>query len=363
VRRLAIGAGIAAVALLGAPLLYLLAWPTPIRPLAWEAPPAPAAEGIWAPNRALAQVERYPVPEGDFGPEDVHVWRGQLVGGTARGRILAWPLEGGEPQVLAETGGRPLGLHEGIDGSLLIADAQRGLMRLTAEEELTVLCDEVLGGYPIVFADDLDVDTNGYVWFTDASVRFGQPDWKLDILESGSNGRLLRWHEFGPGCEEMVPDLHFANGVAVAEDGSFVLINETSRYRVLKLWVGGERSGSIDVLIDNLPGFPDGISRGEDGLFWIAIASPRNPIIDATAGRPSLRKVIARLPASLQPAPERHPYVIAIDAEGNVRATLQDPEGESYGMVTSAQQHGDWLYLGSLAEPAAARVRVPAALR
>lgn len=362
-RRWIVGGGGGILALVVSALLYLAAWPTPIRPVAWQSPAAPKAEGPWAPNRALADVERYPVPDGDFGPEDVHVWRGRLVGGTAGGRIVAWPLEGGEPEVIAETGGRPLGLHEGIDGSLFIADAQRGLMRLTPDGELTVICDEVLGGYPIVFADDVDVDPNGHVWFTDASVRFGQPDWKLDILESAPNGRLLRWHDVGPGCEEMVPDLHFANGVAVAEDGSFVLINETSRYRVLKLWVGGERSGAVDVLIDNLPGFPDGISRGEGDVFWIAIASPRNAVVDATAGRPFLRQVIARLPAWLQPAPERHPYVIAIDGQGTVLATLQDPDGATYGMVTSAQQHGDWLYLGSLQEPAAARVRVPASLR
>ena len=35
----------------------------------------------------------------------------------------------------------------------------------------------------------------------------------------------------------------------------------------------------MDTLIDVLPGFPDGISRSEDGNFWIAIVAPRSPVI------------------------------------------------------------------------------------
>ena len=135
-----------------------------------------------------------------------------------------------------------------------------------------------------------------------------------------------------------------------------MLINETSRYRVARRWLTGAKAGQTDILIDNLPGFPDGVSRGEDGVFWIALASPRNALVDALSGSPGLRRVILRLPAFLQPKPERHPYVVGVDADGNVVRTLQDPSGRTYGMVTSAQQHGDRLYLGSLQEPAAAWV-------
>jgi sugar lactone lactonase YvrE len=274
---------------------------------------------------------------------------------------VRWPLDGGAPDVIARTGGRPLGLHPAPDGALLIADAHKGLLRLEPSGALAVLCDRATDGSPLVFTDDLDVAPDGTVWFSDASTRFGQPVWKLDILESRPNGRLLRWAPGGPGCEVVLSGLHFANGVALAEDGSFVLVNETSRYRVTRLWLSGQRAGEAEVFIDNLPGFPDGISRG-DGVFWIALASPRNAVVDATSGWPAARRAIVRLPAFLQPAPARHPYVVAVDADGRVRGTLQDPQGRSYGMVTSVEQHGEWLYLGSLAEPAAARVRVPEGL-
>lgn len=348
----------AVAALVAAPLLYLGLWPVRIDPIAWDAPSPPAAEGVYAPNLALAQVERFELPDGDHGPEDVHVWGGGLVGGTSGGAIVRWPLGGGPAVLVAQTGGRPLGLHPAPDGALLIADAHRGLLRLGTDGVLTTLCDRATDGSPLVFTDDLDVAPDGTVWFSDASTRFGQPDWKLDLLESRPNGRLLRWTPGGAGCEVVADGLHFANGVAVAADGSFVLVNETSRYRVIRRWLTGPRAGEQEILIDNLPGFPDGISWG-DGVFWIALASPRNAIVDAASGSPWLRRVIVRLPAFLQPAPARHPYVVAVDADGRVRATLQDPGGARYGMVTSAEQDGPWLYLGSLAEPAAARVAVP----
>ena len=34
-------------------LAYLLFWPTPLRPVAWQPRPVPEAEGVWAPNGRL----------------------------------------------------------------------------------------------------------------------------------------------------------------------------------------------------------------------------------------------------------------------------------------------------------------------
>lgn len=354
VQALAVAAFVAAILL----ITYLLAWPVPVQPMAWEAPSAPPPTGEWAPNEALARVTRLQVPSGDEGPEDVHEWGGGIVAGTRHGTLLHWPREGGEPTAIASTGGRPLGLHPAPDGALIIADAYEGLLRLSPEGRLTTLCDHATDGSPLVFTDDVDVQLDGTIWFTDASDRFPQKEWKHDVIESRPNGRLLVYRPGGPGCEVVYDQLYFANGVAIAEDERFVLINETSRYRVRRYWLQGPHAGKMDTLIENLPGFPDGISRGEDGLFWIAIASPRNAIIDGLSSQPFLRASLVRLPESLQPRPARHPFVIGIDATGAIVRTLQDPQGRSFGMVTSAQQHGDRLYLGSLTEPAAAWIRL-----
>ena len=138
-----------------------------------------------------------------------------------------------------------------------------------------------------------------------------------------------------------------------------MLVNETTRYRVLRHWLNGPRRGTSDVLIDNLPGFPDGISSNGAGLYWLALVSPRNPLLDKLAPNPFMRKVITRLPELLQPAPERYAFVLGLDADGRIVHNLQNPSGQPFAIITSVEQVGTVLYLGSLEEPALARIAAP----
>ena len=211
----------------------------------------------------------------------------------------------------------------------------------------------------MVFTDDLEITADGTIYVSDASSRFDQRRWKEDIIESRPSGRLLAYDRQTDRGWVVRDEMFFANGVAIDPAQQFVLVNETSRYRVRKIWIAGEKAGTDAVIIDNLPGFPDGISTGTDGVFWLALAGPRNPLIDLTAGQPWLRKVMTRLPDALQPAPERYAHVVGLDEDGAVRCSLQHPSGERFAVVTSIQERDGWLYLGSLSEPAFARIPVP----
>lgn len=349
------------LAIFGAGLLaslgYLLAWPVPISPEAWT--PGPHDSASWSASRPLEGLRRVALPDG-HGPEDVAVDpEGRVHVGLHDGRILRWPAGGeGTPELLARTGGRPLGLHWDPEGRLLVADAWRGLLRLEASGELTVLATRC-GGEELIFTDDLDVAADGSVWFSDASTGFRQPDWKLDIVENRARGRLCRWRPGDTEATEVLDGLYFANGVALDPEGAFVLVNETSRYRVRRLWLEGPRAGEDEILVDDLPGFPDGISTGSAGRFWIAVASPRNAVIDATGPHPSLRRLLVRLPSWAQPAPERTARVVAVDAAGGVIHDLFEDEDPGLHVVTSVQEHEGRLYLGSLVDTAWAWLPVP----
>lgn len=37
------------------------------------------------------------------------------------------------------------------------------------------------------------------------------------------------------------------------------------------------QAGSLEVLLDHLPGFPDGVSKASDGNFWVAVNSAPAP--------------------------------------------------------------------------------------
>lgn len=345
---------LATVAILAAVLAaYLCFWPVDIDPVAWTPMPI---RGDFPVNERLAGVERL-APGFGAGPEGIALDRqGRLYTGYADGRLVRMNADGSAPEVLADTGGRPLGLAIHPDGSLVVADAHKGLLRW--DGALKSLVTEV-GGQPLKFADDVDISADGArAYFSDASTKYGYEDQMHDFLEHSGNGRLLEY-DFAAGTTRVLLDgLHFANGIALGPDEAYVLVNETGEYRIRRYWLKGEKAGTQEVFRDGLPGFPDNVTYDGAGRFWVAIYAPRT-LDGFLAGPAFVRKLGLRLPKWVQPAPVRHAFVIGLDLEGKVIADLQHPGADSFSPITSARRSGDWLYLGSLSYPAVGRIRVP----
>ena len=58
------------------------------------------------------------------------------------------------------------------------------------------------------------------------------------------------------------------------------------------------QAGALEIFLDNLPGFPDGVSRASDGNFWVAINSAPVPkVVGVTMGSRFLRWVVGWVPA------------------------------------------------------------------
>lgn len=332
----------------------LLFWPTPVDPVSWEVP-ATIEQPL---NTKLGSAQRIDLPDG-YGPEDVALdEQGRVYGGLQDGRIVRHDPATDQWDTFADTDGRPLGLHFDAQQNLIVCDAYKGLLSIDTDGNISVLSTEH-NGLPFVFTDDLDIASDGKIYFTDASFKFGQKDWKLDAIEHRPNGRLLVYHPDTGKTELLLKDLYFANGVAVSPDDAFVLVNETWTYRVLRYWLKGPKQGTHDVFIDQLPGYPDGISCDDQGRFWLAIPSVRNALLDNLAEKPLMRKVVARLPRAFHPKPIRYAFVLGLDAEGQVTHNLQEPEGNPFAMITSVETIGNRLYLGSLHEPAYAYWDIP----
>lgn len=341
--------------------LYFLLWPVPIEPVAWQAPPNAGYTGPFASNDRLKGIDTLAIGD-NHGPEAIALdAQGRIYAATHEGRIVRLQADGSHPEHWAETGGRPLGVKFDRDGNLLVADAYRGLLKIAASGTVTVLASEA-DGKPILYADDLDVAADGKVYFSDASTKFGAKQWGgtyeaslLDIMEHGGHGRLL---VYDPGTQKattLVTGLNFANGVAVSHDQTYVLVNETGSYRVLRHWISGPRRGETEPLLEHLPGFPDNISAGFDGRFWVALVSPRNTLVDGLSGRPFLRTVVQRLPGFVRPKATFYGHIIAIDGTGRILANLQDPDG-GYRVNTSVTETKDYLYIGSLVMPSIGRL-------
>ncbi|MCH7613010.1 MAG: SMP-30/gluconolactonase/LRE family protein, partial [Candidatus Marinimicrobia bacterium] len=274
------------------------------------------------------------------------------------GRIMRYDANGQNGQEFVNTGGRPLGLEFDAIGNLIVCDTKKGLLSVSPEGRLTTLTTEA-DGVPFGFTDDVDIASDGTIYFTDASTRWRIEDYRSDLIEHIPYGRLLAFDPETKQTRVIKDKLYFANGVAVSPDQSFVLVNETSEYRIQKVWISGEKAGQSEILMDNLPGFPDGISSNGKGIFWVAFPSKRKEIIDNLADKPFVRKMIMRLPESLQPAPDRYGFIIGIDGEGNVIHNFQDPSPESFSPITSVEEHNGYLYLGSLTYEGFGRIKAP----
>lgn len=339
------------VAALLAGAAYLLAWPVDIAPQAWTPPPAPALAGPYAPNQALSSAHRIAV--GGHGvPEDVAFGPdGLLYAGTSDGSIVRMRPDGGALQVLANTGGRPLGLRFDAGGRLIVADAYKGLLAVTPDGKVAVLATEA-EGHRFGLADDLDIAADGTIYFSDASDRFPLGDYESDLIEHGGNGRLLAYYPKTGQTRVLLKGLHFANGVAVSPDQSFVLVVETGEYRLTRYWLAGPKAGTHDVFADNLPGVPDGVlSNGRD-TFWVSLPTPRLADLDRLLPYPALRKIVARLPKAVQPKPKLMGFVLGLDMAGKAVRNLQDPAGRAYSMITNVVEHDGKLWFGSFSEPA-----------
>jgi len=333
-------------------VLYLLLWPVPIDPIAWDAPVNRGLVDPFGPDDRLKRAKAIELGEHQ-GPEDVTAGHdGRMYATTSSGAILQ--IDGyGAVSVFADVGGRPLGIETDADGSFVVANAYNGLQRIQRDGTVETLLDEV-GGQELVFADDLAIANDGTVFFSEASTKFGAREFGgtyegslLDIMEHGGHGQII---EFKPDTGEariIIDGLNFANGVAISDDQTYLLVAETGSYRILKIWLEGPNAGSSEVLIDNLPGFPDNINNGHNGRYWVGLIAPRVELVDRLADKPFIRKVVQRLPAIVRPRAEPYSHVIAINGDGVVLMNLQDPQAP-FPALTGVLETSDALYLTTL---------------
>ncbi|MFN2515938.1 MAG: SMP-30/gluconolactonase/LRE family protein [Pyrinomonadaceae bacterium] len=363
-------------ALAGLTILYLLFWPVSISPQAWTPPDAPPLSGQYQENSQLSRVERLSIVQAGtgFAPEDVALDAlGRIYAGIDDGRIIRLQADGTHPEVFSNTHGRPLGLVFDSTGNLIVADAIKGLLSIGHDGVVSLLTTEA-DGLPFGCTNDLDVAADGIIYFTDASSKFPLSNLTADLLEHQPNGRVLAYDPKTKVTRTILSHLYFANGVAVSPDQSFLLVVETGEYRVHRVWLnqgpqqvifvqsktwpGGPRYGKSEIFIDNLPGFPDGISSNGRDKFWLALVNSRNKALDKLLPYPFLRKVVFRLPRILQPGPRRTSFVLGLDLKGHVVENLQDDSKQCYGRVANVVEHQGALYLGSIGENTVGRYRL-----
>ncbi|HEX3728458.1 MAG TPA: SMP-30/gluconolactonase/LRE family protein [Opitutaceae bacterium] len=336
---------------------YLFLAPSPLDLGTYQPEAMPPAVGAEAPNTLLAHVDRLDL--GHFAPEDVALdSQGRIYGGTIDGKIIRLDPAGKNPEVFADTHGRPLGLIFDRDGSLLVCDAAKGLLRVATDGTVKVLATEA-DGVPFRCTNDLDVAADGTVYFTDSSFKYPIEAFMADLVEHVPHGRFMAYDPKTNTVKVLVRDLYFANGVAVSPDQSFVLFVETADYRVNRYWLAGPKKGQNEVFADNLPGIPDGILGNGRGEYWVTLVTPRDGTFDWLLAHPTLRKVYLKLPGSLRAKQRDYAYVLKLNADGQVTQTLQDSSPSAFIKITNAVERDGQLYLGNIGQSSIGRAALP----
>ncbi|KAK9122960.1 hypothetical protein Sjap_012562 [Stephania japonica] len=252
------------------------------------------------------------------------------------------------------TCGRPLGLRfHKKTGDLYIADAYFGLMKVGPEGGLATCLTDEAEGVPLTFTNDLDLDDEGNVYFTDSSTRHQRRNF-LQVIYSGDNsGRLLKYNSTTKETTVLMKNLQFPNGVSMSKDKSFFLFCEGVIGRLRRYWLKGEKAGTSEVFAI-LPGFPDNVRTNEKGEFWVAIHTRRSMYTYICGIFPRLRKFLLKLPIPLrvhqiinrsykQPA-----IVVKYSSEGELLEILEDSEGQVVRTVSEVEENDGKLWFGSV---------------
>ncbi|KAK3213372.1 hypothetical protein Dsin_018078 [Dipteronia sinensis] len=256
---------------------------SPISPDLLELPPPfSSASHLLPTNTHLQRVIK--IGEGNLkDPEDVCVDRNDVVYTATRDGWVKrlHKNETWQDWKFIDTTHALLGITTTMENDLI------GLLKASEDGVVTALASHV-NGSKIWFTEDVIEASDGSLYFSVASTKFGLDNWYLDVFEAKPHGQYSS----------------FANGVTLSREEDYLVVCET--WKCLKYWLKGETKGETEIFVQNLPGGPDNIN-------------PRWLVLDRYTR-----------------------------ADGNIIRTFQDPNGKVMSFVTSAFEFEDHLYLGSL---------------
>lgn len=253
--------------------------------------------------------------------------------------------------------GRPLGLRfNKKTGDLYIADAYFGLLKVGSEGGLATPLTTEAEGVPFNFTNDLDIDEEGNIYFTDSSTNFQRRNFMQLVFTSEPSGRLLKFNQVTKETTVLLRNLQFPNGVSLSKDGSFLVFAEGCVGRLSRYWLKGEKAGTSEVFAV-LPGFPDNVRTNEKGEFWVAIHCRRSIYANFMGLYPTLRKFILKLPIKaryhylMQIGGRLHALIIKYGPDGELLQVLEDSQGKVVRAVSEVEEKDGKLWIGSVLMP------------
>lgn len=325
-----------------------------IQPNAWNPPLKPAFEGKLSLNERLTDAapihllgyygaEEFAIDQNDNIYCGVHIHETDF----SSGAILKIKPDGSVEEFL-KTDNWITGMQFDKSGALIALMNDVGLVKINPDKSIDTLLTKTPDGLPIRMGTGLKIASDGVIYFVNMSSTDKTSLKYINklILEMKPTGGV---YSFDP--EKQITTIisegnYFGNGLELSKNEDFILVSETSKYRILKYWIKGEMKGKSEVFMDNLAGFPNNISRRQNGNFWVGFTTKRNDQLDNIHPKVGMKKFVYSLPSFLQPKPEKFGMVIELSEEGEIVQSLFDPKGTTVTEAGAIIEHNGHLYLG-----------------
>ena len=305
-------------------------------------------------------------------PEDVILDRhDNLYAGSRHGDIMRFfPPDYEKMEVFAHIGGQPLGMAFDRADNLYVCIGGMGLYRITPGRKVEKATDETNRSLRSVnddsrlrLADDLDIADDGRIFFSEATVRYEMHEWPVDGLEARGNGRIVCYDPRNGTTRTVLRGLKFPNGICVERGSQSILFAETWGCCIKRYWFDGPKTGQVETVMENLPGFPDNINLASDGNYWLAMVGMRSPALDLAWRMPGFRRRMAkRVPIDEWLFPNINTgCVLRFNDKGEVLETYWDLAGVNHPMITSMREHKGYLYLGGIQNNRIGRLKLDGA--
>lgn len=325
-----------------------------IHPTAWKPALKPDFEGATALNEKLTTTQKIAL-DGWYGPEDIIFDKlGNMYCGVHRaaddfsdGRILKIDPSG-KIDIFYNAHSWIAGLHFDATGNLIALSHKEGLISISPEKKVTVLANKDEKGKLFLIPNGLDIASDGKIYFSNTSevasytIKYG----RKVILEMKPLGGFYCYDPQLKTVKTLIDGTYFGNGVVLSKDENYVLMTETTKYRVLRYWLKGDKTGQIDTFMDNLPGFPNGISIRENGTYWLGFTTKRNDALDKIHPKVGMKKFVYGLPNFLQPKADKFGMVMNVSQEGAILQSFFDTKGTIMPETGAVKEYNGYLYLG-----------------
>ncbi len=325
-----------------------------IQPVAWSPPEKPSFEAQLTLNERLTQAEKIHLL-GYYGAEEFamdaenNIYCGVHKGEKdfSSGAILKIKPDHSVEEFLA-TDKWITGMEFLPNGDLIAMMNGIGIVRIKPDKTIDTLLTKTPDGQPILMGTGMKISKDGKIYFVNMS-SVSETSFKYInkiILEMKPTGGVYCFDPITKIVTTISKGNYFGNGLGLSKDESFLLVSETSKYRILKYYIKGKKKGLSEVFMDNLPGFPNNIAERENGHFWIGFTTKRNDALDKMHPKPIMKKLIYSLPQFLQPKAEKFGMVVEINGKGEIIQALFDSQGKVVTEAGAVKELNGQLYLG-----------------